>query len=265
MTPTDPLRNQLEERQEAGQRRGQAGVQRHPVQLRSGIQPTAVLSPSSRSIRRRRSAGPASPARSCTPSPPWSSTERTPRTTSSSASPSSSRTSRSAPRSGASSTCSAPPGVPQVPPWCDHSARCCSSSSGPVVAVPVQQQPGRAGPSPSAGGPGRRSSSRRSGRTRPPVNRTGGAGRIEAGEHRPAAPLPPRAGPDGRLPRLVPDRPARPGAVRLPGGRSPTPTTRSTPSRGRSRTTATRPRSPPPSRPTTPRRRRRPPSRRSRG
>ena len=30
-----------------------------------------------------------------------------------------------------SPSCSAPPGVPQVPPWCDQAARCCSSSSQP--------------------------------------------------------------------------------------------------------------------------------------
>src|SRR3712207_3578496 len=63
--------------------------------------------------------------------PPWSATEDGPSSRSSGSRPSSSCTSRRAPCSGDSPACSAPPGVPQVPPWCDQSARCCSSSSGP--------------------------------------------------------------------------------------------------------------------------------------
>src|SRR5918993_232502 len=105
-----------------------------------GTHATPSLSPSGRrspaSIRRAGTASTVVYAQ-----PPWSSTDRAPRTTSCGNSPSSSRTSRSAPSSADSPWCSAPPGVPQVPPWCDQEARCCRSTSGPRVPSRCRRMP----------------------------------------------------------------------------------------------------------------------------
>ena len=137
---------------------GQPGVQRHRVQPVERQPRRAVALAVQPQVRGLDRAGPAGPGRSCRTSRRGRRPSSAPRTTSSGSRPSSSRTSRSAPASGGSPSCSAPPGRAPGAAVVRPVGAVLQQHLGPVLAVAVQEQAGRAGPAPvavaqGAGGP----------------------------------------------------------------------------------------------------------------